>query len=184
MNSAMNGIYIVGENVYNFEFYTKLSVADKLRFVNSVSDILVDEKNYNYIVRDLLFDFFVIDVFCIDEDTREKVYELKHSNSFVNDVEHFLNSSNIVSVIKENVEYGLIDELNNALDLNIQYRTGIRPNVLSESIAKLINTIEKKIDGIDTDSMMSVANLLYNAKDEFTTENIVNAYISSGINKK
>ena len=39
----MNGAYVKGEEFFNFNFYTSLTVANKLKFVNSIIDILVDD---------------------------------------------------------------------------------------------------------------------------------------------
>ena len=79
----MTGTYMYNGEAQNINFYTNLSSADKLRFVNSVVDLLVSDKNYNFIIRDLIFDFFIIDIFS-DIDTTELI----ESSSFIDDVEH------------------------------------------------------------------------------------------------
>ena len=93
----MMGTYIRGEETHNFNFGTDLSVADKQRFVNSVVSLVVDDENkrYNSILRDLIFNFYVVDMLT-DVDTTE----LKESSFFVNDVEWFLEETNIEEHIK------------------------------------------------------------------------------------
>lgn len=182
MNEMMTGAYIRtindNEEMYDFNFYTNLSAANKLKFVNSVVNVLVDENYYNSIIRDLVFDFFVIDIMT-DIDTSE----LKKSSSFVNDVEQFLEETNIVDVVRANVSPFVFDELNKAIDNSIQYLTGIHPNPLNEALANLVNTLEKKVDGIDLNSMMQMAQKFIGITDEFTPKNIVDAYIDSEIHK-
>lgn len=183
MNDVMTSTYINGDEIQNFEFYTNLSAADKLKFVNSVSSLLADGENYNFIIRDLIFDFYIVNVFTTDNNTRELIRELEESSTFIKDVEEFLERTNIAEIIKINADYGLIDELNHAVDLNIQYRTGIHPNRLNEALTSLVNTIERKISEVDLSSMMEMAQLLTGMTEELTPESIVNAYMESDIHK-
>lgn len=179
MKEKKLGTYIHGEDSYTFEFYTDLMISEKLKFVNSVSELLVDGENYNFIIRNLLFDFFLIDVM-----TDINLTDYKKSSRFVYDIEQFLEETNIADVIKENAEFGLIEELNKAIDLNVQYKTGIHPNPLNEALTSLVNTIEKKLDSYDMNSAMEVASKLTGMTEEFTPENIVKAYLQTDIHKQ
>lgn len=184
MKNVTTSAYINGDKIQDFEFYTNLSASDKVRFVNSVTGVLVDGENYNSIVRDIIFDFYIMDVFVADENTKELIKELEQSDKFLEDVEEFLERTNLAEIIKVSADYGLIDELNNAVDLNIQYLTGIHQNRLNDALTSLVNTIERKINGVDLDSMMEMAQLFAGMTEDFTTENIVNAYIESDMHKQ
>lgn len=173
------GAYILNDKYYDFNFVTNLSAADKLNFVNSVVDLIVDENSYNSIIRDIIFDFYIVDIMT-DVDTTE----LKKSLTFLNDVEDFLFSTNIVEIVRANAFPTIFDELNIAVDKSIQYLTGIHPSPISDSIASLVSAIEKKINDIDTSSMMEMANVFSRMTGEITPESIVNAYLSSDIYKK
>ena len=176
--NVMTGTYFLGDDAYNFNFYTDLSVANKLKFVNSVVDILVDDGHYNSVLRNIMFDFFVIDVF-----TDIDITELKDSNEFLNDVEQFLYDTNIVEIVKANANHVIV-ELNDAVDKSIQYLTGIRPNPLNEALASLLSTIEKKINEVDLDSMMGMAQKFANMTDGFDMDNFVTSYMNSDFHKK
>ena len=176
--NVMMGTYFKGDESYNFNFYTDLSVANKLKFVDSVVDILVNDGHYNSIIRNLVFDFFVIDIFT-DIDTTK----LKDSNAFLNDVEQFLYDTNIVEIVKENANH-IIVELNDAVDKSIQYLTGIHPNPLNEALVSLLSTIEKKINEVDLDSMMSMAQKFASMTDGFNMDNFVESYMNSDFHKK
>lgn len=185
MKNMMNGSYIYNDETYDFNFYTDLSAYDKLLFVNSVTDLLVDGSHYNHIIRDLIFDFNIIDVFT-DIDTsfaNEKDDDGDDINSIIL-IDRFLEVSNVVDIVKANIDDDLIDELNNAIDLNIQYLTGIHPSPLNNALAKLVDSLDRKVSGLDIDSMMNVAGMFANMTDDFTTENIVNAYINSDMHKE
>lgn len=175
----MLGAYVKGEETYDFNFATDLSAASKLKFVNSVVDILVDDKNYNSIIHSLVFDFFIVNIFTdIDTD------KLLNSPTFVKDVEQFLEETNIVDIIVTNMKDGLYEELNKAVDLNIEYLTGIHTNPLNEALTSLVNTLEKKVKEIDLDKAMEMANVFSGMTGEFTPESIVNAYLKSDTHKK
>ena len=176
--NVMMGTYFNGDESHNFNFYTDLSVANKLKFVDSVVDILVNDTHYNSVIRDLVFDFFVVDIFT-DIDTTE----LKDSNAFLNDVEQFLYDTNIVEIVKANANHVIV-ELNDAIDKSIQYLTGIHPNPINEALASLLSTIEKKINEVDLDSMMGMAQKFANMTDGFNMDDFVNSYMNSDLHKQ
>jgi hypothetical protein len=177
--NVMNGTYFNGDNVSNFNFYTNLSAPMKLKFVDSVVGVLVGDNYYNYIIKDIIFDFYLIDIFT-DVDTSE----LKESIAFLNDVEDFLYRTNIVDIVRANAEVGLIEELNTAVEKSIQYLTGIHPNPLNEALASLLTTLENKLNEVDLESMMGMAQKFAGMTEDFTMENMINTYMNSDIHKK
>jgi hypothetical protein len=185
MKNIMTGTYLHNDELHSFNFATNLSAYSKLIFVNSVADTLVDENRYDSIVRDLIFDFNIIRVFT-DIDT-SFVNIIDDEGNVINPIipiECFLEETNIVEIIKENMNIGLLDELNDAVNKTIEYRTGIRFNPLNDAIASLVNTIERKISEIDLDSVMEMANIFSGLTGDITPESIVNAYLSSDTHKK
>ena len=181
MKNVMTGTYVNGDELIEFKFGTDLSIADKQRFINSVVGLVVDDvnKKYNYILRDLIFDFYVIDMLTNIDTT-----ELKESSFFVNDVEKFLEETNIIDVVKANASPTLFDELNNAVDKTIEYITGIHTSPLGDALASLVNTLEKKVNEFDMSGMAEMAQKLIGMTGEFTPESFVNAYINSDMHKK
>lgn len=179
MNEMKTGVYTYNGESQTFNFRTDLSVADKLRFVNSVVDLVATKNRYNSVIRDLVFDFYVIDIMT-DVDTAE----FKDSLTFLNDVEDFLLSTNIVEIVKANAFPTLFDELSNAVDKSIQYLTGVHPSPIADALASLLSTLEKKINEVDLDSMMGMAQKLASMTGEFTPDSIVSAYMNSDMHKK
>lgn len=173
------GTYYYNDESYNFEFRTDLSVAEKLRFVNSVVDLLVDENHYNSVIRDIIFDYFTVKIF-----TTIDTGKLDKSNTFLDDVENFLLSTNIVEIVKANAFPTLFNELSTAVDKSIAYLTGIHPSPLSDAIASLLSTLEKKINEVDLNSMMGIAQKFAGMGDDFTMENLVKAYMESDLHKQ
>ena len=179
MKEVRTGFYTRNDENFNFNFYTDLSVAKKLEFVDSVIGLLVNDNHYNSVIRDLLFDFFVIDVF-----TDVDITELVNSKNFLEDVEAFLDETNIVEIVKANVSPVLFAELSDAVDKSVQYLTGIHTNPLNDALASLLNTIENKIGEIDLDGMMDMVQKFSGMTEEFTMDNVVNAYMNSGEHKR
>ena len=66
-NNIKLGVYNLNGEDFTFNFKTSLSAIEKVYFVNSVTESLIDD-NYNYVLKDLIFDFYIVDVFCIDFD--------------------------------------------------------------------------------------------------------------------
>ena len=173
MNNMKMGVYTHNDEIFNFNFRTNLSVVDKLKFVNSVTSLVVTDNYYNSVIRDLVFDFYIVDIMT-DVDTED----LKESSTFLNDVEQFLYATNIVEIIKSNAP-SLIDELNKAVDNSITYLTGIHFNPLNDALTSLLNTIEEKFKEVDIESAIGVMQKFASMTGELTPDSIVNAYMNS-----
>jgi hypothetical protein len=185
MKEMKNGVFTYNNEDYNFDFTTSLSAYEKQMFVKTVVNNLVDEEGYNVVLRDLIFDFVIIEMFTnIDTSFINVKDEDGNDVSQIITIEHFLNESNVVDVVKANIEDGLLDELNHAIDLNIQYLTGIQVNPLGESVASLVSTLEKKINEVDLEGMMGMAQKFAGMTEGFNLENLINAYMNSDVHKE
>lgn len=167
-----------GESVA-FNFYTNLSAIDKMQFVDTVTNYVVGN-NYNSIIRDMMFDFTMIDIFT-DVDIAEIINSKTDS---INMIEDLLEETNIAAIVRANAESGLIAELEKAVDDNIEYRTGVRKNPIADSISRLLNTIETKLANIDTDEMMRMAQVISDMSGEISFEKMLEAYSKSDMFKK
>lgn len=185
MKNVMTGTYFHNDNSYNFEFATDLSAYRKTMFVNYVVNSIVSDGCYNSIVRDVVFDFGLISILT-DIDTSFINTRDDEGNSInpIIFIEQFLEETNVVDIVKANMENGLLDELNKAVDKSIEYRTGIHPSPLNEALANLVSTLEKKINEFDMGSMMDMAQKFAGMTGELTPESIMKAYINSDIHKK
>lgn len=178
-NEIKTGVYTIDDKDTPFAFYTSLSAYRKSQFVVSVSNILVGD-NYNYVIRDLAFDFCIVAIFT-DIDTAD----VQDADDGITAMEEFVEKFKpVIDIVKANVEDGVFDELHTAIDLNIEYRTGIHINPISSSLASLLNTIERKVDGIDLNSMMDLAQSMSGISDELTADKLLDAYARTNIFKE
>lgn len=173
------GVYTRNDEDVSFNFYTSLSAYDKVRFVDSVVSAVVTDDGYNYVIKDMLFNFWIV-AFFTDVD----VSEITEAENNIDAIEDFLDEINIVDVVKMNVVPGILDELEKAVEFNIEYKTGIHINPISSSLSSLLDTIEKKVEDIDLDSMMDVAEAMSGISDELTPEKMLDAYAKTDIFKK
>ena len=187
MKNIKMGTYInyTNEETYNFNFATNLSAYRKMMFVNYVVNSLVDEDRYDSIVRDIIFDFGIVSIFT-DINT-SFIRQADDEGNVINPIifiEQFLEETNVVDIVKANMEVGLLDELNKAVDKSIEYKTGIHSSPIADSLANLLSTLEKKVNGFDMESMMDMAQKFVGMTGELTPESVVNAYINSDVHKK
>ena len=189
MNETMKemkmGVFTYNDESYNFDFKTSLSAYEKQVFVKTVINNIIDDNGYDVVIKDLIFNFAIIEMFT-NIDTSFINMEDDDGNGIapIIIIEHFLKETNVVDIVVDNMEIGLFDELSDAVDLNIQYLTGIHPNPLNKAIANLVSTIEKKINEVDLNSMMDAAQKFANMTEDFTIDNVIKAYMNSDIHKE
>lgn len=187
MKNIKTGTYInyTNDESYKFDFATDLSAHRKLMFVNYVVNSLIDEDRYDFVVKDLVFDFGLV-ALMTDIDT-SFINRIDENNNPINPIifiEPFLEETNVVDIVKSNMEVGLLEELNEAVDISIRYRTGIHPSPIADSLASLLSTLEKKINEIDLGSAMEMAQKFAGMTGEFNLDNVMKAYMESDIHKE
>ena len=174
------GVYTRNGLEFNFNFHTSLRAVDKMRFVSNVTNLVVGD-NYYSVIRDMIFNFNIISIFT-DVDISDITDP--DNNDAISMIEDLLCETNIVAIVIANAEDGLIAELQKAVDDNIAYRTGVYNNPLNDSLSSLVNTIERKLNGVDTDGMMEAAKIFSGMTGELTPERMLEAYEKSDVFKK
>lgn len=172
------GTYTENGTEYTFNYNTNLTMVDKLKFVNTVTGFIVGD-NFNFLARNLFFDFEIIDIFT--DYNINYVFDLKDS---ISEMERLLNETDIVATIKENMTDGLLAELYEAVNLNVEYKTGIHKDTVRDAIEEILKTIETKIQEVDMEGFNAFAKVFSKHAKDFTPAEIINAYSNSDIFKK
>lgn len=186
MKNIKMGTYInyTNDESYNFNFATDLTAYRKMMFVNYVVNSIIEDDRYDSIVKDLIFDFGLVSI-TTDIDT-SFINQTDDDGNIINPIifiEKFLEETNVVDIVKANMEIGLLDELNKAVDKSIEYKTGIHPSPIADSLASLLSTLEKKVNEVDLGSAMEMAQKFAGMTDEFNLDNLVKAYMDSDVHK-
>lgn len=185
MKNVKTGAYFYNDESYDFEFATDLSAYKKMVFVRYVVNSIVDGDNYDSIVKDMIFDFGLVSIMTdIDTSFINKRDDEGNSINPIIFIEQFLEETSVIDVIKANMRDGLLEELNDAVNKAIEYRTGIHPSPLNDALASLVSTLEKKVNEYDMGSMMEMAQKFVGMTGELTPESVVNAYINSNMHKQ
>lgn len=194
-NIVKTGVYVNanGEDC-QFNFVTSIGAVDKIRFVNFVIDTLIEDNDgntsrryYHHVIKDLIFDFAIAYVFTdidLSEIMQPEGSEDESSDSAINKIENFVNNTNAVDIVKVNADTGVMSKLYEAVDLNLEYRTGIHSNPIAESLSKLFNTIEKKVGDFDIEGISEFAQKMSGISGELTTEKMLDAYANSDMYKE
>ena len=168
-----SGVYShkVGDTVREgaFNYFANLSARDKIRFVNGVTNVLVDGTNYNGVIKDMIFRFMIVKIFT-DVGTDEI--------ETIDDIEEFLSNTDIVETVIAGVDDCVIDALRKAVDDNITYKTGIRQDKLTDAFIRLVNTVNQKVSelNVDLNDLMDVVGKLSQISGDITPEKIVEAF--------
>ena len=171
------GIYTKRNNgeseMVNFNFSTNLRAVDKVRFVNNVTNMIASD-NYNIVIKDMIFDLYIIDTF-----TDIDLTFINESKDTISEIEDFLANTNIIDIVVANMEEGLLDELRYATNKNIDYQTGIHDNPISDALASLLNTIQFKIKNVDIDEISKFIQTMNGISGDFTPEKMIEAYTNT-----
>lgn len=177
-NEMKNGVYTKGEKTFEFSFFTDLSASKKMDFVNSVVGYVVTTSDYNFVIKDIIFDFEIIHKF-----TNYNISDIKEADDTLGAIEELLSTTNIVEIVKSNMIDGLYEELVKAVDLDIQYKTGIRNNDILNSVERILDTIEEKVKDIDTKRFDEFAKVFNSVSGELTPDKLLEAFAKSDMYK-
>lgn len=188
--SASNGVHddmVVSTYINNgveteFSYYTNPSMSSKISFVTSVVNIVVGDDFYYPMIRDMVFDFCLVSYFS-DIDPYVSA-DVNGAEDTIDDVERFLENTNAALVMREGMEPDVIMELEDCVDKEIEYRTGIHPMPLTNAVASLLNMVEKKFSNFNVDNLNSMARVLGNMSGEITPDKMLEAYANSDVFRK
>ena len=155
-NFKYTGFYSnVDSDMNEFHYNVELNAEEKIKFVCGVVNMMIGD-HYNHIVRNMLFDYSIISVF-----TDYDLSYIAHSENAVRDIENLLITTNIVDQVKMAMDESLINELNFAIDRDIEYKTGIKMNSVEDSIARFIDTLTQKMKQSDLQNIMKDTRTFY-----------------------
>ena len=148
-----------------FNFQTDLTIKEKIRFVSSVVNTVVGDDYYSFL-KDLIFDFEIIEIFT-DIDTSD----ISEATDRIATMEEFVNNTNVVEIVKANSE-NVIAELYQAVEDDLEFKTGVHRSTVLNSLEKFINSLDNALNK-NYDDIVSMAKKI-NEMGDIQSEDLLN----------
>lgn len=176
-DKIISDTYINNGEEIEFSYYANPSMSKKFSFVRSVVDVVCGDDYYFPMIRNMIFDFYLIKFF-------SDIVVYSEDKDSIDYVEEFLANNNAATIIKLGMDSDVLQELYENVDKMIEYKTGIHPSPIENVISKILDTLEQKFANIDVDAMTSMANVFGKLQGDITPEKMLEAYAKSDVFKK
>ena len=166
------------EKEIDFKYRTELTLQQKVSFVNFVLGVIFDDDYCFSIIKNEVFDIALIYMF---------TDVLKYDEDFtfsLNNIEEMLNTTNVIEIVKKEIDNDLIKDLNEVIDINIAYKTGINVNSISTSFSSLLKTIENKVSDFDVDEFSNTLKKFGDITNGMSPDKIMELYTKTDAYKK
>lgn len=177
-DKIINDTYISNGEEIEFTYLANPSMSKKVAFVKSVVENVVNDDCYYPMIKDMVFDFCLIEFFS------DIMSNAENEEDTIDYVEEFLANNNAATVMKLGMDFDVVQELRENVDKMIEYKTGIHPSPIADAISKILDTLEQKFAGIDVDAMSGMANVFGKLQGDITPEKMLEAYAKSDVFKK
>lgn len=166
------------EKEIDFKYRTELTLQQKVSFVNFVLGVIFDDDYCFSIIKNEVFDIALIYMF-----TDVLKYEEDFTFS-LNNIEEMLNTTNVIDILKKEIDNDLIKDLNEVIDINIAYKTGVNVNSISTSFSSLLKTIENKVSDFDVDEFSNTLKKFGDITNGMSPDKIIELYTKTDAYKK
>ena len=166
------------EKEIDFKYRTELTLQQKVSFVNFVLGVIFDDDYCFSIIKNEVFDIALIYMF-----TDVLQYEEDFTFS-LNNIEEMLNTTNVIEILKNEIDKDLIKDLNEVIDINIAYKTGVNVNSISTSFSSLLKTIENKVSDFDVDEFSNTLKKFGDITNGMSPDKIIELYTKTDAYKK
>ena len=166
------------EKEIDFKYRTELTLQQKVSFVNFVLGVIFDDDYCFSIIKNEVFDIALIYMF-----TDVLQYEEDFTFS-LNNIEEMLNTTNVIEILKNEIDKDLIKDLNEVIDINIAYKTGVNVNSISTSFSSLLKTIENKVSDFDIDEFSNTLKKFGDITNGMSPDKIMELYTKTDAYKK
>lgn len=148
-----------------------ISIKRKLSFINFVVNNVVTENQYNLVLKNIIINIGLIKYFS-DVD----ISDILSSEDFIDEFEEFEENTDLIAVLKTEINLTEFLDMIDCINKQIEYKTGIHENEITNAISSLLNKLEQKLDTIDLDNIVQIGNVLSSVSDELTMDKLVDAY--------
>ena len=172
------------EEPVKFRFNTKPTLQEKAVFVATVSDAVVAD-HYLPFIKNEMIDFSIIGLFT-DIDVSyvyHKDVDDPDEATTLDKIEEFLERTDAVGFVKWMWPEGLYEELVDAVDADIAFKSGVRVSKTEQALTSLLTSAQKIVDAINVEGLNKAMEGLP-AIANITADDIVQAYIDNQTKEK
>ena len=151
-------------------------------FCTKVIDTLYNAKDevFHFELLDLMFNYYVVSYFT-DIEMADIINT--ESDSYIDELDNFINGSDIVSVMMNYINVDTIDKLYETVLYNIECKTGVKINKIDKTINSILKTVERAVGKIDIDKLMETSTKLNGISGQLTPKKILEAYSNTDMFK-
>lgn len=151
-------------------------------FCTKVIDTLYNGKDevFHFELLDLMFNYYVVSYFT-DIEMADIINT--ESDNYIDELDSFINGSDIVSVVMNYINVDTIDRLYETILYNIECKTGVKINKIDKTINNILKTVERAVGKIDVEKLMETSNKLNGISSQLTPEKILEAYSNTDMFK-
>ena len=96
----------------------------------------------------------------------------------------YIDDSTVKEILKKEIDNDLIKDLNEVIDINIAYKTGVNVNSISTSFSSLLKTIENKVSDFDVDEFSNTLKKFGDITNGMSPDKIMELYTKTDAYKK
>ena len=177
MNFTETGSYTYNGETKEYHYSTTATISEQIAFVEMVSDGVFVGDSYLPLLKEPVFNYWLVVTFT-DIDMK--------GLSDIDAFDEFNKETGVAAHIREELNFGLLDNFTESVDANIEYKKSIAHDNISTAIVDLINTVKNKLEsfgeGLNSDTVMDFIQKFSEAGID--GESVVNAYLNSDNYKK
>lgn len=172
MNFTETGSYTYNGEQKEYRYSPTATIAEQIAFVEMVTNGVFISNSYLPLLKKPVFDYWVIATF-----TDIDMNGLSDIDAF----NEFNKETGVAAHIEEKLSFGLLDNLTESVDANIEYKQGLAHDNISTAIVDLINTVKDRIEafgeGLNSDIVMDFIQKF--GESGIDGESIIKTYLDS-----
>lgn len=180
MNYTGKEVYTYNGEDVEFQYSSSATYLEQITFVNTVTSVVANE-DYMPLLKDIIFNYTLVSMFT---DIDVTMFETK-GNVDIDTFADFDKQTGVSDFLKSVIDEDIIYSLNDSVDCNIAYKTGIHRDSVSTAIVDLIKVAERKLSAWDGNiDSKEVAKFIekFNVSD-LNAESVVKTYLNTDIHK-
>jgi len=174
MNKVETSIYTFNNETKKYSYNTKISASKKVEIVNATTNLILDDEDMSgYAVKDLMFNIVLLKSLT-NIDFKD--------NTTLDEYEEFIEETDVMEVLHSALGYNVLQELQSCVMVNLQYMVGdkgVKIDVLSSSISRLLNTISDNVASYNTKDIKKFMKNINKVSGDMSVEKFVKALADS-----